>query len=144
MPTLAEAISRPVFHARKLKRPLFLVPVSAGFPSPADDYLEGRLDLNEYLIDHPAATFFFRVTGDSMTGAGIHSGDILIVDKAEEPKDGNVIVAVLDGELTVKRIELHDDKLFLLPENDHYPLIPVTEEQSFQVWGVVKHVIHSL
>ncbi len=126
-----------------MKRPLFLVPVPAGFPSPADDYLEGKLDLNEYLIQHPAATFFFRVTGDSMTGAGIHSGDLLIVDKAGEPRDGSVVVAVLDGELTVKRIERHDGRLFLAPENPSYPLIPITEEQSFQVWGVVKHAIHS-
>src|SRR5207245_11456088 len=126
-----------------MKRPLFLVPVPAGFPSPADDYLEGRLDLNEHLIAHPATTFFFRVTGDSMIGVGIHSGDLLIVDKAEEPRDGSVVVAVLDGELTVKRIEIHDGRLFLAPENKDYPLIPVTEEQSFQVWGDVKLAIHS-
>jgi DNA polymerase V len=79
-----------------------------------------------------------------MIGGGIHSGDLLIVDKAEEPRDGSVVVAALDGELTVKRIEIHDGRLFLVPENPDYPLIPVTEEQSFQVWGVVKHVIHSL
>ena len=79
-----------------------------------------------------------------MIGAGIHSGDLLIVDRSLEPKDGNVIIAVLDGELTVKRIEIHDGKLFLVPENPDYPLIPVSEEQSFQVWGVVKHVIHEL
>ncbi len=124
--------------------PVFVARVSAGFPSPADDYLEGALDLNEYLIKHKAATFFWRVTGDSMIGAGIHSGDLLIVDRSLEPKDGNVIIAVLDGELTVKRIEVHDGRLFLAPENQDYPLIPVTEEQSFQVWGVVKHAIHSL
>jgi DNA polymerase V len=144
MPTLAESISRPVSHPRKLNRPLFLVPVSAGFPSPADDYLEGKLDLNQYLVKHPAATFFVRVTGDSMIGAGIHSGDLLIVDRSLEPKDGNVVIAVLDGELTVKRIERHDGKLFLAPENKDYPLIPVTEEQFFQVWGVVTNVVHSL
>jgi DNA polymerase V len=144
MPTLAESIYRPVSHPRKLKRPLFLVPVPAGFPSPADDYIEDKLDLNEHLIKHPAATIFVRASGDSMIGAGIHSGDLLIVDRSLEPKSGNVIIAVLDGELTVKRIEIHDGRLFLAPENNDYPLIPVTEEQSFQVWGVVTHAIHSL
>ena len=143
MPTCVDAIYQPLFST-KTKRPLFLAPVQAGFPSPADDYLEGALDLNEYLIKHKAATFFWRVSGDSMIGAGIHSGDLLIVDRSLEPKDGNVIIAVLDGELTVKRIEIHDGKLFLVPENPDYPLIPVSEEQSFQVWGVVKHVIHEL
>jgi DNA polymerase V len=143
MHTLFDAIYKPLFSTKQ-KRPLFLVPVPAGFPSPADDYLEGALDLNEYLIKHKAATFFWRVTGDSMIGAGIHSGDLLIVDRSLEPQTGNVIIAVLDGELTVKRIEMHDGRLFLVPENPDYPLIPVTEEQSFQVWGVVKHVIHSL
>jgi DNA polymerase V len=143
MPTCVDAFYKPLFSTKR-KRPLFLVPVPAGFPSPADDYLEGALDLNEYLIKHKAATFFWRVTGDSMIGAGIHSGDLLIVDRSLEPETGNVIIAALDGELTVKRIEIHDGKLFLVPENPDYPLIPVTEEQSFQVWGVVKHVIHSL
>jgi DNA polymerase V len=143
MPTRVDAIYKPLFLTKQ-KRPLFLVPVQAGFPSPADDYLEGALDLNEYLVKHKAATFFWRVTGDSMTGAGIHSGDLLIVDRSLEPKDGNVIIAVLDGELTVKRIEIHSGRLFLVPENPDYPLIPVNEEQSFQVWGVVKHVIHEL
>jgi DNA polymerase V len=79
-----------------------------------------------------------------MIGGGIHDGDLLIVDRSLEPKDGNVVIAVLDGELTVKRIEIHDGKLFLVPENENYPLIPVTEEQSFEVWGVVRHAIHSL
>src|SRR5438093_13576454 len=103
MPTRVDATYRPLFSTKQ-KRPLSLVPVPAGFPSPADDYLEGALDLNEYLVKHKAATFFWRVTGDSMIGAGIHSGDLLIVDRSLEPKDGNVIIAVLDGELTVKRI----------------------------------------
>src|SRR5438093_11443760 len=107
-----------------MKRPLFLVPVQAGFPSPADDYLEGRLDLNEHLIAHPAATFFFRATGDSMIGAGIHSGDLLIVHKAAEPRGGSVGVAVLAGEVTVKRIQTHDGRLSLAPEHPDSPPIP--------------------
>ena len=143
MPTRVTAIYEHVLSAKRRKRPLFLVPVPAGFPSPADDYMDGKLDLNEHLIKHPAATFFFRVTGDSMINAGIHSGDLLIVDRYEEARDGSIVVAVVDGELTVKRIEVHDGKLFLVPENKDYPLIPVTEEQSFEVWGVVQHAIHS-
>src|SRR2546422_657629 len=110
MPTRATAIYEPVISTRSKEQPLFLMPVSAGFPSPADDYIEGKLDLNEYLVKHKAATFFWRVTGDSMTGAGIHSGDLLIVDRSIEPTYGSVVIAVLDGELTVKRIEIHDGK----------------------------------
>ncbi len=143
MPTRVDAIYKPLFSTKK-KHPLFLVPVPAGFPSPADDYIEKALDFNEYLVKHPAATFPVRVTGDSMIGAGIHSGDLLIVDRSLEPRDGSVVIAILDGELTVKRLERHDGKLFLVPENPNYPLIPIHEEQSFEVWGVVKHVIHSL
>ncbi|MBT7942156.1 MAG: translesion error-prone DNA polymerase V autoproteolytic subunit, partial [Alphaproteobacteria bacterium] len=84
--------------------PFFATAVQAGFPSPADDYMEGALDLNEHLIRRPAATFFLRVLGDSMTGAGIHSGDLLIVDRSIHPIDGHIVIAVIDGELTVKRL----------------------------------------
>src|SRR5438445_10382226 len=115
MPAIAESIYRPVSHPRKLKRPLFLVPVPAGFPSPADDYLEGALDLNEYLVKHKAATFFWRVTRDSLIGAGIHSGHHLIVDRSIAPKDGKVIISALHGELTVKTIEIQDREVHLLP-----------------------------
>lgn len=124
--------------------PLFLEPVSAGFPSPAGDYVEGRLDLNQHLIRHPAATFFVRVTGDSMIGAGIHSGDILIVDRAVEPTDGKVVVVALDGELTVKRLSRSNGRVVLVPENDRYSPIEITAERQFEVWGVVTTVIHSL
>src|SRR6266516_4578141 len=94
---------------------LFLVPVSAGYPSPADDYLDGSLDLNQHLIKHPTATFFVRVAGESMREAGIHSGDVLIVDRALTPSDGSVIV---NGELTVKRLSKRQGKLILVPENN--------------------------
>jgi DNA polymerase V len=87
----------------KIELPLFLESVSAGFPSPADDYLENKLDLNQHLIKNPPATFFVRVTGDSMVDAGIYSGDILVVDRSLNPKDGNIVIAVINGELTVKR-----------------------------------------
>ena len=105
--------------------PIFLGRLPAGFPSPADDYLEGKLDLNRHLIKHPAATFFVRVTGDSMIGAGIHSGDLLVVDRSLEPADKNVVVAVLDGELTVKRLFKQLGVLRLLPENLNYQPIEI-------------------
>lgn len=131
-------------HSTKWARPLFLASVSAGFPSPAEDYIEGRLDLNRYLIKHPAATFFVRVAGDSMIGAGIHPGDILVVDRALEPQDSNVVIAVIDGELTVKRISQRHGKLFLVPDNQAYEPLEILEGMEFEVWGVVTSVIHNL
>jgi len=124
--------------------PLFLQMISAGFPSPAEDYIDKRLDLNEYLIKHPSATFFVRVEGDSMINAGIHHGDILIVDRALEPAHKKIIVAVINGEMTVKRMHKIKDTLYLLPENDNFETITVRDEMDFQVWGVVAHVIHSI
>ena len=121
---------------------LFLVPVSAGYPSPADDYLDGSLDLNQHLITHPTATFFVRVAGESMREAGIHSGDVLIVDRALTPSDGSVIIAVVNGELTVKRLSKRHGKLMLMPENQQYPPLAITETTAFEVWGVVTYVIH--
>ena len=124
------------------RRPLFLMPVSAGFPSPADDYLEGKLDLNQHLIKHPEATFFVRVTGDSMIDAGIHSGDLLIVDRALEPSHKSVVVAVINGELTVKRLYTRNGKVCLVPDNAQYPSLPIHEAITFEIWGVVTAVIH--
>ena len=124
--------------------PIFLGRLPAGFPSPADDYLEGKLDLNRHLIKHPAATFFVRVTGDSMIGAGIHSGDLLVEDRSLEPADKNVVVAVLDGELTVKRLFKQNGVLRLLPENLNYQPIEIAAQQTIEIWGVVTSVIHAL
>ncbi len=124
--------------------PLFVVRVPAGFPSPADDYIENTLDLNDFLIEHPAATFFVRVAGDSMTGAGIHSGDILIVDRALSARNGSIIVAIVNGEFTVKRLSRINGRIFLLPENPGYDPVEITESSGFEVWGVVAHVIHTV
>lgn len=124
--------------------PLFTSRVSAGFPSPAEDYIDKKLDLNEYLVANPSSTFFVRVDGDSMLGAGIHSGDILIVDRSIRATDSKVIIAVLDGELTVKRLSHKNGKLKLIPENDDYEVIDVGPEQQFEIWGVVTNVIHKL
>jgi len=121
-----------------------MVPVAAGFPSPAEDYLEGKLDLNKYLIKHPAATFFVRVTGDSMLAAGIHPGDILIVDRSIEPADKKVVIAVIEGELTVKRIRRLKDKILLMPENENYKPLSIDDGMNFEIWGVVTSVIHPL
>lgn len=124
--------------------PLYLSTVEAGFPSPAEDYVEGSLDLNEYLIKHPAATFFVRVSGDSMINAGIFPGDILIVDRSLEPVDKKIVIAVLDGELTVKRLRYRAGIPSLEPENDNYSPIRISEEMSFEIWGVVTNVIHKV
>jgi len=126
------------------ERPLFMVPVSAGFPSPAEDYLEGNLDLNKHLIKHPAATFFVKVSGSSMIDAGIHDGDILIVDRSLKPVNKKVVIAVVNGELTVRRIRVTKDKVVLISENKDYKPLQVEEEMDFEVWGVVTNVIHPL
>jgi DNA polymerase V len=124
--------------------PLFLESVSAGFPSPADDYMEDKLDLNDLLIKNPASTFFVRVVGDSMVNAGINSEDILVVDRSLDPKDGSVVIAVINGDLTVKRLSYANGKIYLVPENNHFKQIEITKEMSFEVWGVVRSVIHSV
>jgi DNA polymerase V len=118
-------------------RPLFLVPVSAGYPSPADDYLEGTLDLNRHLIKHAAATFFVKVKGDSMIEAGIHTGDLLIVDRALVPTENHVVIAVVNSELTVKRLCKRGGTLFLMPGNGKYEPLPITAGTDFEIWGVV-------
>jgi DNA polymerase V len=128
----------------KYRQSLFEAVVSAGFPSPAADYEEDKLDLNRYLIKNPAATFFVRVTGYSMMGAGIYSGDLLVVDRSLEPRDKSVVIAVIDGELTVKRIRIGKKKITLEPENENYSVQQITEDTDFQVWGVVTNVIHAL
>jgi DNA polymerase V len=129
----------PIYSA-----PLFMVPVAAGFPAPAEDYIEAQLDLNQYLIRHQAATFFVRASGDSMIGAGIHSGDLLVVDRAIQPTDGSVVIAVVNGELTVKRLFKKGDRLQLLAENEQYAPLEINEHTEFQIWGVVTNSIHSL
>ena len=120
-----------------LERPVMAFPVSAGFPSPADDYIESRIDLNQHLIRHPAATFFVRVSGDSMTGAGIQNGDLLIVDRAAECVSGCIVVARLENEFTLKRVRKESNRVFLVPENHLYPTIEITEGSDFEIWGRV-------
>lgn len=136
-----ETIQRAKVHAR-IVRPLFSSKASCGFPSPADDYIDRALDLNEHLIKNPAATFFVKAHGDSMTGAGIHSGDLLVVDRSLTPRDGNIVVAVLDGELTVKRLRKKAGRISLVPENPAHATLFPGEDADFTVWGVVTSVVH--
>jgi len=117
--------------------PLVSLGISAGFPSPADDFLDLNIDLNKHLIKNPSTTFFGRVSGSSMIEAGISDGDLLIIDKSIEPKSGQIAVCFIDGEFTIKRIKKEKDCIWLLPENKDYKPIRVTEENDFLIWGVV-------
>ncbi len=121
--------------------PLYAHKVVAGFPSPAEDYMEARLDLNEKLIRNKEATFLLSVQGDSMKDAGIMDGDILVVDRSIEPQGGKIVIAALDGELTVKRLSIKSTGTWLVPENDNYPPIPVREASDIVIWGVVTATI---
>lgn len=129
---------------RRLPLPLFSGKVAAGFPSPADDYIEKTLDLNELLIQHPAATFFARAEGLSMINAGIHPNDILVINRAIEPTPGKIVICALNGELTVKRLERDGERWLLKAENPEYPDIPLHDELEMVIWGVVTHAIHAL
>ncbi len=118
--------------------------VSAGFPSIGEDYVEGPLNLNELLIKHPAATFFVRVKGVSMIGAGIHSGDIVIVDRALTPVHNKIVIARVQGELTLKRLRIEGDTVWLCPENDDFQPLKIAASTEFEIWGVVTCVIHQV
>ena len=121
--------------------------IKAGFPSPSQDYVDVLVDLNKELIPHPSSTFLAKVDGDSMIDAGIKQGDILIIDKSLEPKHGSVVVAYIEGEFTLKRLDLSrikEGRIILHPENPEYPDFYITPEDKFTVWGVVSSVIHRL
>lgn len=136
---------RPNTQAPRRDFPLFEHKIPAGFPSPADDHMEMRLDLNEHLVQNPASTFFVRVEGDSMIGAGIFPNDILIVDLSLEPSDGNVVIAMVDGDFTVKRLKMRAQKqITLMPENERYEPIVIKDGMDCNIWGVVTNVIHAL
>ncbi len=118
--------------------------ISAGFPSPALDFIDLTIDLNKHLIKNPSATFYGRVKGFSLKNAGIDEGDLLIIDRSLEPKNGKIAVCFIDGEFTAKRIEIKKDEIWLHPENEEYKSIKVTKENSFLIWGVVTHVIKNM
>ena len=117
--------------------PLYGCPVKAGFPSPADDWLEGRIDLNKHYVSNAHATYFLRVSGDSMKGAGILDGDVICVDTSLEAKDKDIVIAVVNGDLTCKRLLLKGKKTYLAPENDDYPTIELDSSDELEIWGIV-------
>lgn len=143
MPVTVKTI-HPTAVKKELKIPLFLARIPAGFPSPADDHLDKNLDLNEYLVKNPSATFYVRVEGSSMVNAGIHDGDILIVDRSIEPRDKKIVIAAVNGELTVKRIRKIKGKVFLEPESDEFEPLEISEATDCQIWGVVTYGIHKV
>ncbi len=124
--------------------PLLAGLVSAGFPSPADDYTEESIDLNEHLITNPFSTFFLRVKGDSMINSGIYDKDLIIVDKSLTPKPGNIVIAMIEGEFTVKRFSIKNNKLYLKAENHNYPDFNFEDYSDIHIWGVVIYSIHTL
>ena len=136
---ISEVVSKGLYEV-----PMYSNKVAAGFPSPADDYLEDKIDLNQYLVKHPAATFLVRASGESMINAGIFPDDILVVDRSLKAEDGKVVIAVVDNELTVKRYRKRGKNIVLEPENEAYDPIIISEESEAFVWGVVTNVIHNL
>jgi DNA polymerase V len=121
--------------------PLFTTPLHAGFPSPAEDYLDLNIDLNRELIKNPSSTFFVRAAGDSMLKAGISPGDLLIIDRSLKPKSNDIAVCVLDGDFTLKYIQIRKDQIMLIAANEKYQPIIVTAENDFQIWGILIHSI---
>ncbi len=124
-----------------LDLPFLPFDVSAGFPSPALDFVDVSIDLNKHLIEHPSATYYGRVQGESMKEAGIDSGDLIIIDKSIEPADGKIAVCYIDGEFTLKRIKLKKSGVWLMPENDKYKPLKVDESSNLEIWGIVTYVI---
>ncbi len=124
--------------------PLFLSTVKAGFPNPAENYIEKTIDLNEQLVSNPPATFYVKVSGESMIDANLQDGDILIVDKSINAKNGNIVIAVIDGEFTVKRLGINKDgSIDLIPENKKFKPVKITSDTDFRIWGVVTYIIHA-
>ncbi len=128
----------------ELELPLVTEGISAGFPSPALDFVDLTIDLNRHLIKHPSATFYGRVKGHSLKDAGIDDGDLLIIDRSIEPRDGCIAVCFIDGEFTAKRIKIQNKEIWLVPENENYKPIKVKKDSDFMVWGIVTYVIKSL
>ena len=132
------------FHPdQNQKKSLYLAQekISAGFPSPADDFKELRISIDQEVVRNEEATFYARVSGESMQGAGLDDGDLLVIDRSIEPKNGKIAVCCIDGEFTVKRLKVVEDGVFLIPENPKYQPIKVTEENELIIWGIVTYVV---
>jgi DNA polymerase V len=134
----------PAPEPKRVERSLFLSRVPAGLPAAAEDHVDGCLDLNEHLVEHRESTFFIRVQGQSMTGAGINDGDLLVVDRALEAADGDIVVAMVDNEMTLKRLCKRNGHVRLLPENPCFRPIEFEDGQELTIWGVATSVVHSL
>lgn len=134
----------PTKHLRRIRVHIAPIAVPAGFPSPAQDYYNGPVDLNAHLIQDPTSTYVIRISGESMTGAGIYDGDEVIVDRSLTPVDGSVVVAILDGELTLKRLRIRHGRVTLQAENQDYPDIIPTGEAELTIWGVATRCLHYL
>ena len=128
---------------QELGKPSYLAQegISAGFPSPADDFKELRISIDREVVKNEEATFYARVSGESMQGAGLDDGDLLVIDRSIEPQDNKIAVCFIDGEFTVKRLKVEKDCIYLMPENPRYQPIKVTEENQLQIWGVVTYVV---
>lgn len=133
-PNLDESRSIPLTNNR----------ISAGFPSPADDFKEIRISLDKEIVRNEEATFYARVDGDSMQGAGLSDGDLIVIDRSEEPKNGSIAVCFLDGEFTVKRLKLKNQEVYLMPENSRYSPIKIDEGSELSIWGIVTYVVKKM
>lgn len=129
---------------KEIKLPMFFSPVKAGFPSPATDFIDKKLDINTLLVKHPESTFFVKVSGDSMNGIGIVENDILVVDKSLSAISGDIVIAIVEGEFTVKTFIIQNNKYYLKPENPIYKVIEMGKDKNFEIWGVVTSVIHQI
>ena len=136
--------SKIVIQQSEVQLPIADGGIKAGFASPAQDYLESSIDLNKELIRNPSSTFFGRVSGDSMSGAGIDDGDILVIDKSLDARNGDIAVCFVNGEFTLKRIEFKDDQVWLIPANPKYKIIKVDKDEEFMIWGVITYTIKKI
>ena len=141
---MTDSSIHPIAESSNMELPILDGLIPAGFPSPLQGIAQDYIDLNRELISHPSSTFCARVTGNSMIESGINEGDILIIDKSLTPHDGCIAVCFVDGDFTVKKIAIRDDAIFLVPSNPAFPAIRISEENNFQVWGVVSHIIKNV